>query len=90
MTRDLCTLIYLLNLELCEECSRTLGPAWGGIQQAADVCNRGAAVEAGEQQFKRTQSGSSSSSGRNRGAAAGSEGKRGAAVDAAIGPKSSS
>ena len=36
MTRDLRTLIYLLNLELREECSRTLGP----------VCNRGAAVEA--------------------------------------------
>ena len=26
MTRDLRTLIYLLNLELREECSRTLGP----------------------------------------------------------------
>ena len=41
--------------------SRTLDPgagqAWGGIQQAADVCNWGAAVEAGEQQLKRTQSG---------------------------------
>ena len=79
MTRDLRTLIYLLNLELREE---------SGIQQA-DVCNRGAAVEAdaigraaveadaiGEQQLKRTQSGkqllkrtqsgSSSRSGRDR------------------------
>ena len=76
--------------------------------------NRGAAVEAdviGEQQLKRTQSGCSSRSGRdreqqlkwmqaassrwggrNQGAAAGSGGKGGAAVeaDAAIGPGSSS
>ena len=52
MTRDLRTLIYLLNLELREECSRA------GLQ--ADACNRGAAVEAdaiGEQQPKRTRSG---------------------------------
>ena len=56
MTRDLRTLIYLLNLELREECSRA------GIQLGlqADACNRGAAVEAdaiGEQQPKRTPSG---------------------------------
>ena len=45
----------------------------------------------GEQQLKRTQPGSSSRSGRNRGAAGGG-GKRGAAVeaDAAIRPGSSS
>ena len=42
MTRDLRTLIYLLNLELREECSRTLGPGMGWNP----VCNRGAAVEA--------------------------------------------
>ena len=53
MTLDLRTLIYLLNLELCEQCSRTLG--WNiqlGLQ--ADACNRGAAVEVdaiGEQQL---------------------------------------
>ena len=68
MTRDLRTLIYLLNLELCEECSRTLplaqGMGWN------PVCSREAAVEAdaigraaveadaiGEQQSKRTRSG---------------------------------
>ena len=75
MTRDLCTLIYLLNLELHEECSRTLGRGMGWNP----VCNRGAAVEEdaigraaveadaiGEQQLKRTQSGSSSRSGRDR------------------------
>ena len=78
MTRDLCTLIYLLNLELREECSRTLGPGMGWNP----VCNRGAAVEAdaigraaaeagaiGEQQLdaRRKQTGSSSGSGcRNR------------------------
>ena len=48
MTRDLRTLIYLLNLELREECSRTLGP---GMQSATGSSsqsgrNRGAAVEA--------------------------------------------
>ena len=72
MTRDLRTLIYLLNLELREECSRLLGPGMGWNP----VCNRGAAVEAdaigraaveadaiGEQQL---QSGSSSRSGRDR------------------------
>ena len=67
MTRDLRTLIYLLNRE---ECSRTLiwararGMGWN------PVCSRGAAVEAdaigraaveadaiGEQQSKRTRSG---------------------------------
>ena len=42
MTRDLRT---LLNLELCEECSRTLG--WNPA---------GAASAIGEQQSKRTQS----------------------------------
>ena len=55
MTRDLRTLIYLLNLELREECSRTLG--WSPT---------GAANAIGEQQSKRTQSGSSSRSGRDR------------------------
>ena len=36
----------LLNLELCKECSRTLGRAWAGIQLGlqADACNRGAAA----------------------------------------------
>ena len=69
--RDLRTqLIYLLNLELHEECSRTLGwnPVWARLQR--DACNRGAAVEAdaigeqqlvadanGEQQLKQMQSG---------------------------------
>ena len=91
MTRDLRTLIYLLNLELREESSRTLGRGMGWNP----VCNRGAAVEEdaieraaveadaiGEQQLKRTRSG----------AAAGGGGKRGAAVeaDAAIGSGSSS
>ena len=47
MTRDLRTLIYLLNLELREECSRTLG--WN-LAGAASGC--------GEQQSKWTQSGS--------------------------------
>ena len=88
MTRNLRTLIYLLNLELREECSRTLGPGMGWNP----VCNRGAAVEAdaigraavqadaiGEQQSKRTRSGAAADheSGeqqrRNRGAAAGRE-----------------
>ena len=67
MTRDLRTLIYLLNLELREECSRTLGRGMGWNPE----CNRAsiAAVEAdaiGEQQLKRMQSGSSSRSGRDR------------------------
>ena len=58
----------LLNLELHEECSRTLGPGMGwnlpeqlGLQ--ADVCNQGAVVEADairELQLKQTQLGSSS------------------------------
>ena len=94
MARDLRTLIYLLNLELREECSSTLGPgmSWN------PVCNWGAAVEAdaigrtavevdtiGEQQSKRTRLIGSSSWTRGGG-------KRGAAVeaDAAIGPGSSS
>ena len=72
MTRDLRTLIYLLNLELCEECLRTLGPGMGWNP----VCNRGAAVEAdaigraaveadaiGEQQSKRTRSGAAAEAG---------------------------
>ena len=40
VTRDLRTLIYLLNLELREECS---GP---GAGHGLAVCNRGAAAEA--------------------------------------------
>ena len=93
MTRDLRTLIYLLNLELREECSRTLG--WNPA---------GAASGCGEQQSKRMQSGSSSRSGCDReqqlkqtqaaasvqqqlkraqsGSAAGSRRKRGATVEA--------
>ena len=76
MTRDLRTLIYLLNLELREECSRTLdpgmgwNPASGGCMQSGSSSRSGrAAVEADairEQQLKRTQSGSSSRSGRDR------------------------
>ena len=56
----------LLNLELRGEHSRTLGMGWNLPEQvrlqALSGCNRGAAVEAdaiGEQQPKRTQSGSS-------------------------------
>ena len=56
----------LLNLELRGERSRTLGMGWNLPEQvrlqALSGCNRGAAVEAdaiGEQQPKRTQSGSS-------------------------------
>ena len=92
MTRDLHTSIYLLNLELCEECSGTLG--WNPAG-AASGCMQGAAVEAdaiGEQQSKRMQSGSSSRSGcdwdqqlkqtQSRSAAAGSGRKRGAAAEA--------
>ena len=100
MTRDLHTLIYLLNLELREECSRA------GIQLGlqVDACNRGAAVEAdaiGEQQpTERMRSGAAAeadASGEHAAAAeagtigeqqAGSGRKRGAAV--AIGPGSSS
>ena len=86
MTRDLRTLIYLLNRE---ECSRTLGPGMGWNP----VCNRGAAVEAdaigraveadaiGEQQSKRTRSGAA--------AEAGAIGEQQEAY-AAIGPGSSS
>ena len=72
MRRDLRTLIYLLNLELREECSRTLGPGMGWNP----VCNRGAAAEAdaigraaveadaiGEQQSKRTRSGAAAEAG---------------------------
>ena len=104
MTRDLRTLIYLLNLELREECSRTLG--W------ALVCNRGAAVEAdaigraavqadaiGEQQSKQTRSGGEQQLAQKRAQSGSSSwtrggGKRGARTameaDAAIGPGSSS
>ena len=66
-----------LNLELRKECSRTLGMELGlytsGCSRGAAVewMQSGAAVEAdviGEQQLKRTQSGSSSRRGRNRGA----------------------
>ena len=46
MTRDLRTLIYLLNLELREECSRTLGPGAAPGMDWNPVCNRGAAAEA--------------------------------------------
>ena len=81
VTRDLCTLIYLhvLNLELREECSRTLGPGMQSGSSSPSGRNRGAAVEAdaigrraaveagaiGEQQLdaKRRQTGSASSSG---------------------------
>ena len=45
MMRDLRTLIYLLNLELREECTRTLGPGTPGMGWNP-VCNRGAAAEA--------------------------------------------
>ena len=77
MTRDLRTLIYLLNLELREECSRTSGR---GAAVEADAIGRAAVqadaigeqqskrTQSGEQQFKRTQSGSSSRSGRDRAA----------------------
>ena len=74
MTRDLRTLIYLLNLELREECSRTLGRPGHGLESSMQSGSSSraigrAAVEAdaiGEQQLKRTQSGSSSRSGRDR------------------------
>ena len=79
MTRNLRTLIYLLNLELREECSRTLGPGMESSKRNRDGLesskrNRGAAVEAdaiGSSSWKRRQTG-----------------PRGAAVeaDAAIGP----
>ena len=94
MTRDLCTLIYLLNLELREECSRTLGGAWAGIgAKRTHVIGR-AAVEAdaiGEQQLKWTQSGSSSRSGRDREQQLEAEANGDSVeADAAIGPGSSS
>ena len=58
MTHDLRTSYFnLLNLELCEECSRTSGPE---SSRAAGECNHGAAIEAdtiGEQKLKQTQSG---------------------------------
>ena len=65
VTRDLRTLIYFLNLELREECSRTLGwnpagAASGCMQLGSSSrsgCNRGAAAAAeagaiGEQQLE--------------------------------------
>ena len=54
----------VLNLELCKERSRTLGMGWNLPEQV-----RLQADAIGEQQSKRTQSGSCSWSGRNRGAA---------------------
>ena len=55
--------VRTLNLEYCEECSRTLGPCMGWNLSGQLGCSQGAAVEAdaiGEQQLKQTQSGSSS------------------------------
>ena len=76
VTHDLRTSYFnLLNLELCEECSRTSGPE---SSRAAGECNHGAAIEAdtiGEQKLKQTQSGSSSRSRCNRGAAAEADAK---------------
>ena len=84
MTRDLRTLIYLLNLELREECSSENI----GLESSA----AGAASGCGEQQSKRTQSGSSSRSGRDReqlAAEADASGERAAAAEAgAIGERS--
>ena len=65
MTRDLRTLTYLLNLELREECSRTLplGPEHGlesSMQSGSSSRsgrNRAEADAIGEQQSKRTRSG---------------------------------
>ena len=57
--RDLRTLIYLLNLELREEC---IGPghrAWAGVQYAIGE-QQPKRTQLGEQQLKRAQSGSSS------------------------------
>ena len=86
MTHDLHTLIYLLNLELYEECS-----GWNPAGLQADACNRGAAVEAGairEQQPKRTRSGAAAEASVQQqlkraqsGSAAGSGRKQGAAVE---------
>ena len=58
MTRDLRTLIYLLNLELREECSRTLGPGMQSGSSSRSGRNRGAADETDAigKQLKRTQS----------------------------------
>ena len=58
MTRDLRTLIYLLNLELREDCSRTLG--WNPAGAASGCMQSGSSSRSGhdrEQQLKRTQSG---------------------------------
>ena len=74
MTRDLRTSLYLLNLKLRAECSRTLAIRAGGCAGVeAGAVGELQSIEAdaiGEQQSKRTQSGSSSRSGRYRGAAA--------------------
>ena len=71
MTRDLRTLIYLLNLELREECSRTLGPGMQSGSSSRSGRNRA----------------SSSSSRRNRGAAVEADaiGRRAVAEAGAIG-----
>ena len=76
VTRDLRTLIYLhvLNLELREECSRTLGPG----MQSGSSSRSGRMAQSGEQQFKRTQSGSSSRSGRDRAASSAAAAEAGA------------
>ena len=76
MTCDLRTLIYLLNLELREECSRTLGPGMGWNP-----------VQSGSNSRSGRNRASSSSSGRNRGAAAEADaiGRRAAAEAGAIG-----
>ena len=77
MTRDLRTLIYLLNLELCEECSRTLGPG----HELESSMQSGSSSRSGRNRA------SSSSSGRNRGAAVEADviGRRAAAEAGAIG-----
>ena len=77
MTRDLRTLIYLLNLELREECSRTLGPGMGWNPR----------MQSGSRSRSGRNRASSSSSGRNRGAAVEADaiGRRAAAEVGAIG-----
>ena len=70
MTRDLRTLIYLLNFKLREECSRTLGPGHG---LESSKRNRGAAVEAdviGRAAVEADAISGSSSTSCNRGVAA--------------------
>ena len=88
MTRDHCTLIYLLNLELREEMFEPgHGMGWNPASAIGEQQLRqsGSSSRSGcdrEQQLKQTQAASSSWSGRNRGVAAGSGGKRGAAAEA--------